>query len=276
MMEQIEPLAYSFVTVNSSGQVVSHTSGLAEGLAVDIGADQPMAMIALPGGTFSMGSPAGEGYADEKPRHEVCVVPFFIGRFPVTQGQWMALMGEDKGWRFRGLRKSVHNVSWQEALEFCERLAELTGHAFRLPSEAQWEYACRGGMESAFSCGPTITTDLANYNGEYTYLGAPQGPYRHVLLDVDAFPANPFGLHEMHGNLWEWCTDPWHGRYNGAPADGRVWDEGGSNRGRVARGGSWHETPDLCRSASRLKLPYDEGDEMIGFRVVIDAGRSAP
>ena len=92
------------------------------------------------------------------------------------------------------------------------------------------------------------------------------------LLDVDVFPANPFGLHEMHGNLWEWCADPWHDCFDGAPADGRVWDEAGSDRYCVARGGSWHEMPDLCRSASRLKLPYDEGDEMIGFRVVINAG----
>jgi formylglycine-generating enzyme required for sulfatase activity len=271
-MVQIEPLSYSFVTVNTYGQVVSHRAGQAEQLAFDIGGEQPLAMISLRGGTFLMGSPAGEGYPDEKPWHEVRVEPFFIGRFPVTQGQWMDLMDLDKGWRFRGARKAVHNVSWREALEFCERLTKLTGHAFWLPSEAQWEYACRGGTETAFSCGPTITTDLANYNGEYTYLAAPKGPYRHLLLDVDAFPANPFGLHEMHGNLWEWCADPWHDRYDGAPADGRVWDEGGSDRYRVARGGSWHETPDLCRSAGRLKLPYDEGDEMIGLRVVINAG----
>ena len=226
-------------------------------------------MLSLPGGAFVMGSPVGEGYADEKPQHRVAVRPFLLGRFPVTQAQWAAVMGDDKPCRFCGPNKAVHNVSWPEAIAFCRRLSAITGHLFRLPSEAEWEYACRAGTTTPFSSGPTITTDLANYNGEFTYLEAPKGPLPPCSTGRDAFPPNPFGLHDMHGNLWEWCADPWHDSYDGAPEDGRVWNAGGHALYRVARGGSWHETPDLCRSAVRLRFAGDEGDEMVGFRVAV-------
>jgi formylglycine-generating enzyme required for sulfatase activity len=265
-----ETFSYTFMTVDEQGAVVRRESGQAAQTIFDLGSVIKLPMLSLPGGKFMMGSPAGEGYADEKPQHTVQIRPFLIGRYPITQAQWTAVMGEQKALRFAGANHAMHDVSWFEALAFCQRLGAVSGHPFRLPSEAEWEYACRAGTTTAFSCGPTITTELANYNGAFTYLDAPEGPYRHVLLDVGSFPPNPFGLQEMHGNLWEWCADPWHDNYEGAPRDGHVWEAGGSERLRVVRGGSWHETPDLCRSAVRLKLPAGEGDEMVGFRVVGD------
>lgn len=265
-----EQITYSSVTVDDRGAIVRRETFQAAQAVFNVGSGQELAMLSLPGGDYLMGSPPAEGYADERPQHKVTIRPFLIGRLPITQSQWMTVMAGDKLCRFCGPHKAVHNVTWQEVVEFCRRLTAVTGHPFRLPSEAQWEYACRGGTMTPFSSGPTITTDLANYNGEYTYLDAPKGPYRHVLLDVGSFTPNPFGLHDMHGNLWEWCADPWHDSYEGAPRDGRVWEAAGNERYRVVRGGSWHETPDLCRSAVRLKLPYDEGDEMVGFRVVAE------
>ncbi len=266
---EIESISYSYVSVDEHGAVVGRAVGRARQTIFELGSGHQMEMVSLPGGAFLMGSPAGEGYADEKPQHKVSVRPFLIGRFPVSQKQWAAIMGDDKPCRFYGPEKASHNVSWLEASQFCRKLTAVTGQPFRLPCEAEWEYACRGGTTTPFSNGPTITTDLANYNGEFSYMDAPKGPYRHVLLDREAFPPNPFGLHDMHGNLWEWCADPWHDGYDGAPEEADIWIDGGNERYRVARGGSWHETPGLCRSAVRLKLPLVEGDEMTGFRVAL-------
>ncbi len=268
---RIEPLEFEFVIVNDLGRIVSREMGQLIQVVFDIGGGQQLVMASLTGGEFLMGSAASEGYADEKPQHRVNVLPFLIGRFPITQAQWRAVMKTEKPCRFCGEDKAMHNVSWPEAVEFCRNLSAVTGQSFRLPSEAEWEYACRGGATTPFSTGATITTDLANYNGAFIYGQAPQGSYRHVLLDAGVFPPNAFGLYDMHGNLWEWCGDPWHENYEGAPENGRVWDERGNDRCRMVRGGSWHETPDLCRSAARLKLPADEGDEMVGFRVAMDA-----
>jgi len=270
---QTRQISFTFVTLNRSGVILNRESGATEEFLFDIGVVEPLAMLALPGGEFLMGSPAAEGYEDEKPQHVVTVRSFLIGRFPVTQAQWAAVMGETKKLRFSGHQKAVHDVSWPEAQEFCRRLTAITDQLFRLPAEAEWEYACRAGTASAFSCGPTITTEFANYNGLFPYLDAPAGEYRHVLLDVGAFLPNPFGLHEMHGNLWEWCADSWHEDYEEAPGDSQPWEFGGSTRFRVARGGSWHESADLCRSGTRLKLLETDGDEMVGVRVVCEVVR---
>ncbi len=214
-----------------------------------------------------MGS-LGGGDEDERPQRRVTVAPFWLGQYPVTQAQWGAIMGRNPS-RFKGPTRPVDNVSWREAHRFCERLARRTGRPYALPSEAQWEYACRAGGMTPFAYGPTLTTDLANYNGEFTYRGGPRGVYRHVTTEVGAFPPNAFGLYDMHGNVWEWCADPWHADYSGAPADGRTWASGGDPGQRVARGGCWHDPPDVCRSAARLKYPLDEGDEFLGFRVAL-------
>ena len=122
-----------------------------------------------------------------------------------------------------------------------------------------------------FHFGDTISTDQANYNGYFSYADGQPGVYRHVTTDAGTFPPNDFGVCDMHGNLWEWCADVWHTSYGGAPSDGRAWETGGEPGFRVARGGSWHDTPDVCRSAARLRARAAEGDDIIGFRVACDS-----
>jgi len=211
------------VTVNAQGEVVERTLHRAQQFTQDLGSGVVLEMAAIPGGTFLMGSSQGRGYADERPQHRVTVAAFLIGSRLVTQEQWQAVMGTTLPWRFTGARRPVENVSWNAAHEFCERLSKTTGRVYRLPSEAQWEYACRAGTITPFHFGETITTELANYCGEHTYLAEPKGAYRHGTTEVGSFPPNAFGLYDMHGNVWEWCADAWHNSYGGAPTDASVW-----------------------------------------------------
>jgi formylglycine-generating enzyme required for sulfatase activity len=146
-------------------------------------------------------------------------------------------------------------ISWRDAVAYCEWLAKETGQPYRLPSEAEWEYACRAGTTTPFSFGRTITPDQANYDGNYVYGNGSKGVYREKTVPVGSLPANPWGLHEMHGNVYEWVEDVWHNDYSGAPVDGSAWtDREGkdSDRFRVARGGSWNFNPSSCRSAFRF------------------------
>jgi formylglycine-generating enzyme required for sulfatase activity len=212
-------------------------------------------LVTVPGGTFLMGSPPGEGYADERPQRRVEVARFRLGKCPITQAEWTPVMGENRS-RFKGDRLPVENVSHTQAVEFCRRLSELAGALYRLPTEAEWEYACRAGTKTPFAWGPTISTDQANYCGEHVYAAGLHGIYRHATTPAGSFPANAFGLHDMHGNVWEWCADLW--QPDGDPAFG------------VVRGGSWHDPPDLCRSAARLRVRRSEGDDWIGLRVAAE------
>ncbi|WP_339377660.1 formylglycine-generating enzyme family protein [Merismopedia glauca] len=178
-------------------------------------------------------------------------------------------------------------VSWYDAVEFCSRLCKLTNQEYRLPSEAEWEYACRAGTTTPFHFGETITTDLANYDGNYTYGDAPKGKYRKTTTDVGSFPPNLFGLYDMHGLVWEWCADTWHENYKGATTDGSAWVVGDNNNclpqinvvGGVVgndnrspvRGGSWDYHPRCCCSAYRsddIAPPRGDFGFDIGFRVV--------
>ena len=161
----------------------------------------------------------------------------------------------------------VEQVSWDDAIEFCKRLSRKTENEYRLPTEAEWEYACRAGTTTAFHFGLTITSDLANYLGNYTYLNEPQGKYQEKTTQVGSFKANAFGLYDMHGNVWEWCQDDWHNSYQNAPDDGRAWISGKSNI-NVIRGGSWGSNPDNCRSASRYCLNPGDRFNHFGFRFV--------
>jgi formylglycine-generating enzyme required for sulfatase activity len=205
-----------------------------------------------------------------------------MGKYPVTQAQWFAVANLPKIERnlnpnpayFKGLNRPVESVSWYDAVEFCRRLSQATGKDYRLPSEAEWEYACRAATMTPFYCGETITTDLANYDGNYTYGAGVKGEYRQTTTDVGSFPANPFGLYDMCGNVWEWCADAWHKNYDGAPTDGSAWLEGGDGSYSLLRGGSWCEFPLLCRSAFRLDIRRDFYDYNFGFRVVCVSGRT--
>jgi formylglycine-generating enzyme required for sulfatase activity/uncharacterized caspase-like protein len=249
----------------------------------------PLQMILVPGGTFTMGSLNGEldSLDDEKPQHKVTVPKFYMSRYPITQAQWkvVARMGnverdlKDDPSHFKGDNFPVESVSWHDAIEFCNRLAIHTNHDYRLPSEAEWEYACRAGTATPFHFGETITTDLANYRGtDWDYQGktypgfygsGPRGEYRQGTTPVDNFKiANAFGLSDMHGNVWEWCADNWHDNYDGAPTDGEDWLIGNEGANLVLRGGSWFNGPRLCRSAFRdLNQPNNRGS-VIGLRVV--------
>jgi formylglycine-generating enzyme required for sulfatase activity len=165
----------------------------------------------------------------------------------------------------------VERVSWRDAMAFGRRLSERTGRRFTLPSEAQWEYACRAGTTTPFHVGDMITTKLANYDGNYTYANGPEGEYREQTTPVGLFPANAWGLQDMHGNVWEWCLDQWHDSYAGAPGDGGAWlvsEDVNSGVNRLLRGGSWDDLPRYCRSASRLPSLPDLADLNVGFRVV--------
>ena len=167
---------------------------------------------------------------------------------------------------------SSYSISWYEAEEFCVRLAKKTGREYRLPSEAEWEYACRAGTTTAFHFGEIITSEFANYNGNYAYGSGPKGKYHQETTVVGSFQVtNAFGLYDMHGNVWEWCADPWHENYRDAYSDGKVWELGGNDKYRQLRGGAWYATPDFCRSAYRNRFDAGKSYDVFGFRVVCAA-----
>ncbi|MEO0947648.1 MAG: formylglycine-generating enzyme family protein [Cyanobacteria bacterium J06641_5] len=239
----------------------------------DLGNGIKLTMVRIPGGSFWMGSPGDEAQRRPKegPRHQVAVPEFYLGQTAVTQGQWQAIMGNNPA-KFKGSdRLPVERVSWQDCQEFCRRLTARTesqGRIYRLPSEAEWEYACRGGVETPFHYGETITTELANYNGNEAYGNGPAGSYRKRPNIVGQFAANDFGLHDLHGNIWERCQDEWHDNYEEAPTDGRTWqqsDAGANNR--VMRGGSWFSLPGLCRCASRDSSKPGDRSDRVGLRI---------
>ena len=198
-----------------------------------------------------------------------------MGRYPVTQAQWRWGAGlrsvsrslDADPSRFKGDNRPVERVSWDDAQEFCQRLSRDLSQDFKLPSEAQWEYACRAGTTTPFAFGETLTTDLANYDGDYAYGKGPKGKDRKQTTEVGQFPANDWGLQDTHGNVWEWCEDAWHGDYNGAPINGSSWSDNKSTS-RLLRGGSWFFIPGDCRSAYRSNLRRVGRVNVIGFRVV--------
>ncbi len=263
---------------------ITYNKARAEYFTEDLGNGVIIEMVAIPGGTFMMGSPEGQGYDSEPPQHKVTIQPFFMGKYPITQKQWAAVatfpkvkidLQSDPS-NFKGGNLPIERISWDEANEFCTRLSQhCQKHSpkrnYRLPSEAEWEYACRAGTTTPFHFGDTITTELANYNGNHTYGSAPKGEYRLKTTEVGTFPANAFGLHDMHGNVWEWCQDDWHENYNSAPNDGSAWVIGNDNQIKMLRGGSWNDLPQDFRSAFR-NLNTREGRYInIGFRLVCSA-----
>ncbi|MEO0538805.1 MAG: SUMF1/EgtB/PvdO family nonheme iron enzyme [Cyanobacteria bacterium P01_A01_bin.123] len=259
---------------------------------VDPMGDVPLEMVYVPQGEFLMGSPETELERSkvEGPQHSVTISAFYMGKYPITQRQWrvVSLLDpvdiplEHAPSQFMGDDLPVEQVIWNEAVEFCKRLSKHTGDHYRLPSEAEWEYACRAtqdGMSTPFYFGETISTEQANYSGRYSSYGKGEpGVSRGKTTKVGSFPANAFGLHDMHGNVLEWCEDVWHNNYEGAPTDGSAWVEGGeqSDTGyaqesqRILRGGYWGRNPEYCRSASRASHApgYCGTNFSLGFRVV--------
>jgi formylglycine-generating enzyme required for sulfatase activity len=261
----------------------SQTQYFTEDLESDIGLD----MILIPGGTFLMGSPPDEleRYDDESPQHSVTVPTFFMGRYPITQAQWRVVAFLPQVNRkldpalsyFKGDNRPVDGISWYDAVEFYQRLSQYTHRSYRLPTEAEWEYAARAGTTTPFYFGETITAELANYRATDIYGDGVQGEYRQETTPVDHFGiANAFGLCDMHGNVWEWCLDYWHDnyKYKDAPDDGSAWLTDEEEALRVLRGGSWNDLPRYCRCASRFNHLPGYVNYGFGFRVVCEYPRS--
>ncbi len=269
----LQTFQFETVTVNVQGSITNRSHREAKYFVEDLGNGVILEMVQIPGGTFLIGSPTGEAGrdSDESPQRQMTVPGFFMGKYEVTQAQYQEIMGNNPS-KFKGDKRDklpVENVSWNDAVKFCEKLSQRTRRTYRLPSEAEWEYACRAGTTTPFYFGATITTDLANYNGTYRYASEREGQYRKKTTPVDIFPANVFGLYDMHGNVLEWCQDYWHDNYNGIPTDGSAWLTDGYNTLRVRRGGFWLGYPQYCRSADRGKKPPEYRNGAMGFRVVV-------
>ncbi|BAY81314.1 hypothetical protein NIES267_07900 [Calothrix parasitica NIES-267] len=327
------------VSVNSSGEIIQSQQHLIKSFGENLdkilqrqlyqkqlpqqyflkefGNYKTLEMVYIKGGTFMMGSPKAENNREshERPQHLVTVKPFFLGKYPVTQAQWRAVALLPKVYRelnpkpcdFTGKNRPVYHVTWYEAVEFCSRLSKATGKKYGLPSETEWEYACRAGTttpqrgssvapggnphdraDSPFHYGETITGELANYGAIRTYADEPKGEYREKTIPVGQFPPNAFGLYDMHGNVWEWCQDNWHDNYVGAPTDGSSWITKpwnvifGSPFTRVVRSGSWFGLPHWCCCAQRFShdnefnlIPSFTDDRHhikseLGFRIACD------
>ena len=232
-------------------------------------------MVVVPAGVFVMGSSSSEeGHEqNESPQHRVRIGrPFAVGVYEVTFDEWDACewdfgcgnFGDDNGWG-RGQRPVI-NVSWNDAQEYVGWLSERTGKAYRLLSESEWEYVARAGTTTPFHFGWTISTDEANYDGDSTYGGGTKGIDRGKTVPVGQFPANGFGLHDVHGNVWEWVEDCWNGSYDGASRDGSAWSTGECEL-RVLRGGSWVSDPGFLRAAFRNGGATGGRSDLSGFRV---------
>ncbi|MDT9190984.1 MAG: SUMF1/EgtB/PvdO family nonheme iron enzyme, partial [Limnospira sp. PMC 894.15] len=280
---------FDIVTVNSMGREINRRPGQAECIIEDLGNGVTLEMVLIPGGTFIMGASSGEPRSSnaERPQHQVTIKPFLMGKYPVTQAQWRQVASFPKlqrnlsldPSRFKGFNLPVEKVSWYDVVEWCDRLSKVISKPCRLPSEAEWEYAARAGRTSPFHVGDTLTTDLANYDGNYSYSSGLKGVFRKKTTPVGRFQsANAFGLYDIHGNVWEWCADPWRDNYNGAPSDGTVWDSQDidvdnlvklleSKDRRVLRGGSWSNLPVFCRCASRNSAYPGNLLHNFGFRV---------
>jgi formylglycine-generating enzyme required for sulfatase activity len=272
---------FETVTLDPSGFIIDRARHRAEYYVEEIGG---LEMIAIPSGTFLMGSPEGEKSdytGSDRPQRLVTVSSFYLSKYPITQRQWKVVanlprvnlaLNPDPS-HFKGEDLPVESVSWHEAIEFCDRLSKATGRAYQLPSEARWEYACRAGTTSPFYFGVTLTSQFANYYAlKDPYAVERESEYRAKTVPVGSFPPNAFGLFDLHGSLYEWCADPWHRNYKNAPTDGSIWladPNSTGNRYRVLRGGGWGSTVRECRSASRGQFGPNNRYSVIGFRVAM-------
>jgi formylglycine-generating enzyme required for sulfatase activity len=281
--------------------VTSHQAHQGQYFTESLNETTHLDLMLIPGGIFQMGQTDAEKtelirlmssedyrkyHVDELPRHKVTVQPFFLGKYAVTQAQWRAVaayqpIGEELNSnpsKFKGDKRPVERVSWDDATEFCQRLSTKTGRKYRLPSEAEWEYACRAKTTTPFHFGETLNDDLANYCAEdreikgTSYKGVYGrgilGKYRKETTEVGQFFPNQFGLYDMHGNVLEWCEDNWHSSYEGAPVDGSAWvNSDQADKYRLLRGGSWDDSPRGCRSAGRVNLTRGITIHVVGFRV---------
>jgi formylglycine-generating enzyme required for sulfatase activity len=229
-------------------------------------------LVMIPAGSFIMGSDHSQEDSeegDERPVHRVTIKHgFYMGKYEVTQAQYRAVMGTNPS-SSNGDSLPVDRVMWPDAVEFTRRLtARNDGYIYRLPSEAEWEYACRAGTTTDFAFGPSLSSLQANFDGTEPFGDAPKGINRSETITVGSFAPNAWGLYDMHGNVTEWCLDAYHDSYDGAPTDGSAWVTRGDTGMRVLRGGSWFDSANELRSPSRERLNPIICDETLGFRVV--------
>ncbi len=305
-------MTFTTANVDASGKVINKRQEQCQGFTEDVGNGVRLEMIEIPAGEFMMGSTDAEvetAWAEAKnsdketklrwirvetPQHRVSVPAFAMGKYEITQGQYQAVMGKNPS-HFRGDDLPLDVVSWEDAVEFCLMLSAKTGRQYRLPSEAEWEYAARAGTTTPFAFGETITPQIVNHRGLYPYgialkgtswdeifsvghkkarprIHTEKGTFRERTVSVGSLGvANAFGLYDLHGNVWEWCQDMWHDNYNGAPTDGAAWISGGDQQSRVLRGGSWYNYGWDCRSANRFNFAHGASSIDFGFRVVVSA-----
>jgi formylglycine-generating enzyme required for sulfatase activity len=303
----LRTIAFDVATVDSKGVRNPLEKYKAAVFTERLGSAGGLDMVSIPGGSFTMGSPVDEPerQGNEGPQHHVALAPFFISASPVTQAQWSAavLAHPDQIHRnldpnssfFKGIDLPVESITWNQAEEYCLRLTAITGRAYRLPSEAEWEYACRAGTMGPFHFGPTIIAELANYCGtggavcgesdgksvasdvyndaKYrsgAYGEGPTGVFRGKTTPPGTFPPNRFGLYDMHGNVWEYCLDKSSANYADVPVDGSADLSGAADSQRILRGGSWSHNPAICRSAYRdgIAPDFSGWQGRIGLRVV--------
>jgi formylglycine-generating enzyme required for sulfatase activity len=269
---------FDTLTLAPNGAVKEKRTMQARFFSEDLGGGVSLDMVSIPAGKYLMGTEDGESeYPDEAPQHEVSVPQFYMGKFEVTQAQWRAVarlpkvkidLNPDPS-EFKGDTLPVENVSWFEAMEFCARLSIKTGRLYRLPSEAEWEYAARAGKQTHFAFGEAITSDIANFDGTAPFGSSPKSEYRQRTIPVGNLGiANAFGLYDMHGNVWEWCAGEYHNSYRDAPTDGSAWFRG-DERQRVRRGGAWDSLAVDCRSANRYSYAPEGKRNTLGFRVAM-------
>lgn len=289
-----QPDEFPFVTLklNERGEVVSQSRGIATGKIEDLGGGVLIELVQIPGGEFWMGSTETdaqtafaeakryykdakeEWYKAETPRHRVSVSPFLMGRYPVTQAQWFEVMGDLPAIeaKLRGDDHPIVNVNWTEATEFCKELSRRTKHQYRLPTEAEWEYACRARTDTPFAFGPTLSPEVTNYWWSHPFANGPkQEPLQKTLPVGNLEVANAFGLFDMHGNVWEWCLDWYSGKYyQECKSQVVVADPPGPKAGaiRVMRGGGWYSNAVYCRSAYRGSRAPGFRNDILGFRLV--------
>jgi len=293
--QNIQTYHYEIITLNEQGGIAQRQKGQNQGYLENT-KGLNLEMVVIPAGKFMMGAPQNEAERsnDEGPQHRVMMPEFAMSRTAITQAQWQivaqlpqvvrSLNADPAG--FKGKNNPVERVSWEDCIEFCLRLSQASGKLYRLPSEAEWEYACRAGTTTPFHFGPTLSPQVANYDGNYTYGQGKKGEYRKKTVQVGSLNTpNPWGLYDMHGNVWEWCLDDWHGNYQGVPTDGRAWIDNDnhsqnnkdwlkgllnnkSTSNKLLRGGSWLSNPERCRSANRYYRTRDYKYYRIGFRVV--------
>ncbi|NEO29124.1 MAG: SUMF1/EgtB/PvdO family nonheme iron enzyme [Symploca sp. SIO3C6] len=320
VIEELNQFIFETVKVNRKGEIINRETKTAQYFTEDLGNDITLDMVYIPDGTFLMGTEDEEidrlcekynwdNFRRERPQHQVTVQPFFMGKYPITQGQWRAvakmtnlkvnrnLAPEPSRFRFkkdpdRGKTRwdrPVEKVSWHDAVEFCGRLSQLTGKEYRLPTEAEWEYACRAviykqlpvtsdGSENLsyppFHFGETLTDKLSNYDASFIYAEESTGKSQGETTPVGSFPANAFGLYDMHGNVYEWCEDDYHESYENVPTDGRARQSEDIRTTKILRGGSWYLQPVFCRCAYRYVNFPDVSYYYIGLRVVCTAPRN--